>query len=123
MSRWLHGEQVDVYRREKIGEDDLSEPIYKWIPKRVDNVLVNPIYSDAISGDDLSSANRPDGMNIRYRLAFPKTFTDNLAHCKIVLVDRGMDEEDALFVTGSPDRLTPCPTEWNLMATVGRIDG
>lgn len=123
MTKWLRGERVALYRRTEIGRDALDEPIYEWIPELVENVLVNPIYSGAVTGDSLANPNRPDGINIRYNLAFPKTYKGDFTHCKIVLVDRGMKYEDALKVSGSPDRLSPSPTEWNVMVAVGRTDG
>lgn len=117
----MKGETVTVHRREEIGKDALDEPIYEWIHEDVNNVLVRPV-NDASS--DLADVERPDGIRIRYCLAFPKTYKGKpLAHCKISLTDRGMSEDDALSVVGSPDYLKLCPTAWNMLVYVGRVDG
>lgn len=117
----MKGEAVTVWRREEEGTDALNEPIYKWNPTVVENVLVRPI-NDLTS--DVSDVEHPDGIKVRYCLAFPKTYDGKpLAHCKISLSGRGMTEDDALPVIGSPDYLKPCPTAWNMLVYVGRIDG
>lgn len=115
------GERVDVYRREQVSLDALGEPEYIWTVEHVDNVLVRPVNTSSTA--DISDAERPDGMRITYILGFPKTYSGSLAHCKIVLADRGMVFEDALDVDGSPDYLKPCPTAWNMLVNVGRVDG
>lgn len=115
------GENVAVLTRRKIGEDTMGEPIYEWDYETVENVLVRPL-----SGSDLQDELRPDGIQLRYSLAFPKTFDGSLAHARIALVDRGMDPSnfnDALRVSGDPDYVNPCPTPWNRLVDVGRVDG
>lgn len=118
----MKGETVTVSKRVVIGKDKLGEPIYDWDHIEVGNVLVRPIHE--YSSSDLADPERPDGIRIRYCLAFPKTYDGpSLAHCKIALTDRGMSFEDALDVSGSPDIVNPCPTAWNMLVNVGRIDG
>ena len=120
------GEVVAVLTRRKTGEDEMGEPVWEWDSERVDNVLVRPL-----SGSDLADSLRPDGIRVSYSLAFPKAWTAGkapgfLAHRRVALVARGMDECDAdaaLRVSGSPDRTTPCPTAWDTIAEVGRTDG
>lgn len=120
------GETVAVLTRRKTGEDDMGEPVYEWDSERVENVLVRPL-----SGSDLADSLRPDGVRVSYSLAFPKAWTSGkspgfLTHRRVALVARGMDERDAdaaLRVSGSPDRTTPCPTAWDTIAEVGRVDG
>lgn len=120
------GETVAVLTRRKTGEDEMGEPVYEWDSERVENVLVRPF-----SGSDLADPLRPDGIRVSYSLAFPKAWTAGkspgfLTHRRVALVARGMDERDAdaaLRVSGSPDRTTPCPTAWDTIAEVGRVDG
>ena len=120
------GETVAVLTRHRTGEDEMGEPVYEWSAERVENVLVRPL-----SGSDLADPLRPDGIRVSYSLAFPKTWTAGkapgfLAHRRVALVARGMDERDAdaaLRVSGSPDRTAPCPTAWDTTAEVGRTDG
>ena len=120
------GETVAVLTRRKTGEDEMGEPVYEWDSERVENVLVRPL-----SGSDLTDPLRPDGIRVSYSLAFPKAWTAGkapgfLAHRRVALVARGMDERDAdaaLRVSGSPDRTEPCPTAWDTTAEVGRTDG
>lgn len=117
----MRGERVDVYHREEVGVDALGEPSYVWTTEHVDNVLVRPVNTSATA--DLPDPERPDGIRVSYVLAFPKTYVGSLARCKVALVDRGMDFGDALDVSGDPDYLRPCPTAWNMLVSVGRVDG
>ncbi|MCI6844146.1 MAG: hypothetical protein MR874_05240 [Coriobacteriaceae bacterium] len=120
------GETVAVLTRTQTGADEMGEPTYEWTSERVDNVLVRPL-----TGSDLADPLRPDGIRVSYSLAFPKAWTAGrapgfLAHRRVALVARGMGEADpdaALRVSGSPDRTTPCPTAWDTVAEVGRVDG
>lgn len=115
----MKGEQVKVYKRVESTKNDLNEPVYIWNVTTVEDVLVRPIRPEERQED----AERPNRVRARYTLAFPKTFTDDLTYCKVALIDRGMDFEDALEVIGTPDRLIPCPTKWNILVNVGRVDG
>lgn len=120
----MMGERVAVLRATKAGEDEMGEPTVSWRSEVVDNVLVKPA-----STDDVRDPKRPDGVTVEYSLAFPKPWTKSaepLRGCRVALVDRGMDPEDegaALRVSGCPDRISPCPTAWDLIAEAGRADG
>lgn len=116
------GERVVVLSRRRTGEDAMGEPTYEWVPTEVDGCLVRPL-----SGSDMADALSPDGVLARYDVAFPKTYDGPaLEGCRVALVGRGMDPADAasaLRVSGSPDVTVPCPTRWNLVATVGVARG
>lgn len=122
----MTGERVSVLTRSQAGTDGMGEPVYEWSHELVEGVLVRPL-----SGSDLTGALRPDGVRVSYSLAFPKSWTAGrppgfLARRRVALVDRGMDAEDAeaaLRVSGSPDRTVPCPTAWDTVCEVGRVDG
>lgn len=115
------GEKVCVLTRSKTGEDSMGEPVYEWMPQIVENVLVKPS-----TGQDLDDDLRPDGVRVEYTLAFPKSFSEkSLRGARIALLDRGMEQDanTALRVSGSPDVTNPCPTNWNMLVEVGRVDG
>ena len=116
------GERVAVLRRERDGEDEMGEPVYRWQSATVPGCLVRPL-------DGGEGLLRPDGVLVSYRIAFPKAWTrtaEPLRGCRVALVERGMDPDDefsALRVSGAPDRTIPCPTLWDVTAEVGRADG
>lgn len=116
------GEKITVLYRLSAGEDDLGEPIFEWTAVDVHGALVRPL-----SGSDIDDAKRPDGIRVEYSIAMPKSCPSiPWAHARVALVDRGMDADDiegALRVVGSPDIVTPCPTKWNMIVEVGRVDG
>lgn len=119
----MMGEEVTVYRREKTGEDSMGEPVYEWAAERVEGCLVRPL-----AGSDLSDPARPDGVRASYSVALPKTYTAGmapLAHARVSLTGRGMadDAATALRVVGEPDVTRPCPTAWDIVVSLGRVDG
>lgn len=111
------GETVAVLTRIETGKDSMGEPIYEWSSTNVENVLVKPGVGESLS-DDL----RPDGIRVKYTLAFPKTFTGSLRSARVALTERGMSADDydsALVVVGDPGITKPCPTQWNRLVEVG----
>lgn len=115
------GETVSVLTRRKAGEDAMGEPVYEWDAESVENVLVRPLM-----GSELSDALRPDGVRVRYVLAFPKSYEGDLSHARVALVARGMDADDpdeALRVTGNTDKTPQSPVAWDRNVEVGRVDG
>lgn len=116
----MKGERVEIFRREQVSTDSMGEPEYEWLHEQISNVLVCPVRVA-----DVSNGERPDGIEIKYRLAFPKTFKGSLRHARIALIDRSMelDPDVALHVIGDPDIVFPCPTPWNRLVDVGRRDG
>lgn len=116
------GETVTVLTRASTGTDPMGEPTYEWSALAVPNCLVRPL-----TGDELSDAQRPDGIRVSYRIAFPKSYEGpSLAHARIALTDRGWDASDvegALRVSGAPDVSAPCPTDWNMLVEAGMVDG
>lgn len=117
----MMGERVAVFTRTEAGRDSMGEPVYEWRSREVSNVLVRPL-----SATDESTAERPEGVAVSYRLAFPKGAGVNLRHARVALLDRGMDADDAdaaYEVAGDPDITKPCPTAWDLLADIGRRDG
>lgn len=123
----MKGERVAVLRRTLTGRDEMGEPEYGWTSETVENCLVKTLTSSDLGTDD--EAPRPDGVKLRYRIAFPKAYTamaEPLRGCRVALVARGMDANDAdaaLIVSGEPDITRPCPTAWNMLVEVGRAHG
>lgn len=80
----------------------------------VEDVLVQPGHTG-----DLPGSIRPDGVEVRFRLHFPKTFNVELrgAHIKV----RGR----WYGVVGDPSWYTVenCPTKWNYTVEVSAING
>ncbi len=65
----------------------------------VDGCFARPLSTLDIEGirDNSSGRAAPDG-EIKYSLAFPKTYIGDLTHAKVVLVDRAMDgDRDAMI--------------------------
>lgn len=115
------GEAVSVLTRRRTGEDSMGEPVYEWDAERVPNVLVRPL-----AGSELGDALRPDGVRVRYVLAFPKSYSGDLSRARVALIERGMDEGDpdaALRVTGNTDKTPQSPIAWDRNVEVGRVDG
>ena len=123
---------VRVWTREMVETDQMGEPVYGWSHVDVPGVLVRVgAGSDLERGDSLSDL-RPDGVRVKYTLAFPKDYDGpKLRHARITLLDPayGMDADEskgwetALAVSGDPAPQIPCPTRWNMTVEVGRTDG
>ena len=115
------GESIAVLRPIKTGVDEMGDPVVRWEVETVANAIVRPT-----SPDEVDAADRINGVRISYTIALPKSYTSSLRHCRIALIDRGMNITDAnaaLRVTNDPDQVHPCPTAWNRLAYVGRVDG
>lgn len=110
----MRGETVCVHARVQTGTDDLNDAVWEDVELEVDNVLVAPGASQ-----DVVSSMRPDGVQVRYTLYFPKTFDGRLEHCSIDV--RG----ERLDVVGSPRRFDKvnCPTEWWMVVEVACTNG
>lgn len=112
------GETVKVWRKEQASTDCMGEPVYTWTAEDVDDCIVRPL-----AGDNLTDATRPDGVVVSYSVAFPKTYKrrNSLRGCKVTF--RDLTEKQALHVAGAPDITKPCPTAWDTIVEVGRVDG
>lgn len=120
-------EDVVVLRRVETGTDRMGEPVWEWVGERVGDVLVRPLSPKPETGSDVASGLRPDGVDVKYSLAFPTGFAGSLAHARVALVERGMDPEDAdsaLRVSGDPDfTRVPDGFAWDRIVEVGVFRG
>ena len=120
-------EAVTVLRRVETGADAMGEPTYEWEPEEVGGCLVRPLDGTEMAQGDAASALRPDGVTVRYEIAFPAGYTTSLRHCRVSLTGRGADAGDEstwLAVAGDPDATrVPDGFPWSRIAGVGRVDG
>ena len=109
----IAGEAVTV-RTPTTGYDEHMEEVVTWEDATVQNVVVTP----GATSDVLDST-RPDGTRVAFTLGFPKTFTDPLRGCHVLV--RGIE----CAVVGDPQPYTPenVPGPWNYTAEVERVDG
>lgn len=123
---------VRVWTRAESGTDPMGEPTYAWSFADVDGVLVRPLEGTAMERGDSASDLRPDGVRVRFVLAFPKGYDGPpLRHARVTLLHPryGMDASEtdgwrtALAVSGDPRPTVPCPTRWDTIVEVGRTDG
>ena len=109
----IAGETVTV-RTPTVGYDEHMEEVPSWSARAVQNVVVTP---GATS--DVTDATRPAGTRVAFTLGFPKTFTDPLRGCHVLV--RGIE----CAVIGDPQPYTAenVPGAWNYTAEVARVDG
>ena len=121
---------VRVWTRSQTGTDPMGEPVYSWSYVDVAGVLVAEGASSDDGGGGEVADLRPDGIRVRYTLAFPKGYDGpSLRGARVTLLDPmyGMDVSadgwrSALAVSGDP-RPQVRPTRWDLRAYVGVTDG
>lgn len=71
MASLIKGITVVLYDRIQTGVDDFNHPIYREEPVSVDNVLVTPVNTSAITGDV-----QMEGKRAEYELCIPKKNTN-----------------------------------------------
>ena len=110
----MRGETVVVERRVQRGVDSLRDPVWGTEEETVEDVLVAPGPTS-----DVTDSVRPDGVQVRYTLYFPKSYAGSLDRCRVQV--RG----EWLSVVGAPRRFDEanCPTRWNMSAEAGVVDG
>ena len=109
-----------------VGEaDPFGNASATWAAVEVGGCLVRPL-----DGEALGESTRPDGVKVVCNVSLPKGSTDGYSAeafrgARVALTDRGMPAEptSALRVSGSPFRIRPCPTKWDVTLECGRVDG
>lgn len=107
----MRGRDVEILRPSTSYSDGDVER--KWGRETVGDVLVAPGRTSSSS-----AADRPDGTETSYTLAFPKTYAKSLRGCRVE-IDGG-----TFAIVGDPlPYREGCPTRWNRTAEAVRADG
>lgn len=109
------GETVTVERRQEVGRDPGNNPLWEWVPETVDGVLVAPG-----SRTDVEDSTRPDGVEVKFTLHFPKGYPETLANARISVRGR-----KPMTVVGDPSHYTEAntPGEWSMPVEIGTVEG
>lgn len=115
-------EAVAVLRPVSTGETTAhGEPVVEWVPETVEGCTVRPM-----EGTQSGSSDARAGQTSRLEIAFPKAYTADLRECRVALVDRGMDADDAdsaFRVSAGREPTKGAPTVWDRIVEVWRADG
>ena len=109
------GETVVVERRVETGRDPGNAPIYSWVSETVADVLVAPG-----PREDVTDSTRPDGVEVRYTLHFPKGYPETLRGARVSVRGR-----EPMTVIGDPTHYTEAntPGRWSMPCEVGTVAG
>lgn len=128
-------DEVRVWTRAQTGTDPMGEPVFAWSYTDVRGVSVKNGVASSMERGDTTSDLRPDGVRVKYTLAFPKGHGLTLRHARVTFLNPlrtgGYSEATtwdeargvALCVSGDPQPQMPCPTVWDTICEVGRTDG
>ena len=103
----INGVSVTVKRPSSTADDRFGNPVITWTDETVANVLVSPGATA-----DLEAA-RPDGVTVDMTLHFPKSYTNTLEGCRVVLPAPWSATYD---VIGAPSPYIDAntPTPWHM---------
>ena len=111
----LQGEQVVVERVVSPGVDAFGDPLPgQWVPEMVYDVLVAP------GGRTDLDASRPEGVEVKWTLHFPKGYPATLRGARVVV--RG---QEPAFVVGDPQHYTAgnTPGAWSMPVELTAVRG
>jgi hypothetical protein len=111
----LQGEQVVVERVVSPGVDAFGDPLPgQWVPEMVYDVLVAP------GGRTDLDASRPEGVEVKWTLHFPKGYPATLRGARVVV--RG---QEPAFVVGDPQHYTEgnTPGAWSMPVELTAVRG
>ena len=111
----LQGEQVVVERVVSPGVDAFGDPLPgQWVPEMVYDVLVAP------GGRTDLDATRPEGVEVKWTLHFPKGYPATLRGARVVV--RG---QEPAFVVGDPQHYTAenTPGAWSMPVELTAVRG
>ena len=111
----LQGEQVVVERVVSPGVDAFGDPLPgQWVPEMVYDVLVAP------GGRTDLDATRPEGVEVKWTLHFPKGYPATLRGARVVV--RG---QEPAFVVGDPQHYTEgnTPGAWSMPVELTAVRG
>ena len=110
----IKGETIDVYVPSYNTQDAFGAPNRTYTKVSVDNVVRHPA-----EAQDYIDSNRPEGTIVGWVLHFPKTYTDSLRECRVMVEGQLYDIE------GDPQAYMTVntPTPWNRRAVAVRTEG
>lgn len=113
----IRGESVWVLAPLLGAEDAFGSPTKTWDDSQaveVENVLLAPA-----SPEDVAGSIRPEGVKVRFRLHFPKTYTQSLRGCRVKVRGQWMQ------VVGDPQPYQDAntPGAWNRPVDVEEVKG
>ncbi len=112
----LKGDTVTVIWEDvEVGRDEFNAPITETRTEDVENVLIAPG-----ARQDVSEANRPEGVVVAWELHFPKKFTESL---RGALVQVPGDEPRKVIGDPRPYQAQNTPTDWNRPVELEGHDG
>lgn len=109
----IAGESVTV-RTPTVSYDEHMEEVTTWGEAFVANVVVTP---GATSG--VLDSTRPDGTRVAFTLGFPKTFTEPLRGCRVLV--RGI--ECSVIGDPRPHASENTPGTWDYTVEVEAVRG
>ncbi len=110
----IKGETISVLRPSTNSQDPFGAPVVEYSEESVDNVVIHPA-----DPSDYTDTNRPEGAIIQWVLHFPKTYTESLRECKVVVRGGTYDIEGDPM----PFMDVNTPTPWNRRAYALRTEG
>ena len=114
----IHGETVTVKHR-TISYDDAGNRTDAWDDgETVENVLVAPGTTSDLHTDD-RNFDHVSGTQALLTLGFPKTFTERLRGCRVIV--RGLEWD--IVGDPQPNTLANCPTQWYYTAQAVIVNG
>ena len=112
----ISGVTVIVRRPVGDGFDRFGNPIKTWFEEVVNNVLVQPGETENLA------ASRPEGVTVDVTLHFPKSYTNSLEGCVVILP---APWSGAYEIIGAPTPYIDAntPTKWHMPAEAVRAHG
>ena len=112
----IKGVSVTVKRPSSTTDDRFGNPVVTYTDETVNNVLVSPGATA-----DLEAA-RPDGVTVDMTLHFPKSYTNTLEGCRVVLPAPWSATYDVIGAP-SPYIDVNTPTPWHMPVEVTAAHG
>lgn len=107
---------MTLFRKTETGIDEMLDPIWDWVPERIENVIWEQA---AYDNQRIADPTRPNGIDVGITVHLPKTYTQSVRGCEFEIMGARWS------VIGDPvgymEHLTPGP--WNRPVPCRRADG